>query len=107
MDNQQLKEKFEENKTRIEAAKQEGQDLTSLLKEKYELLKIGFARIKRETIDEKFDKNPKKYSTLLSYLNTMKETANEACMPLIEILALEKDVKDEMKKNGLDWLLNN
>ena len=23
------------------------------------------------------------------------------------VLALEKDVHDEMKKNGLDWLLNN
>ncbi|MBR4396856.1 MAG: hypothetical protein IKS93_03270, partial [Methanobrevibacter sp.] len=28
----------------------------------------------RETTNEKFDKNPKKYSTLLSYIKTMKET---------------------------------
>ena len=106
MDNQQLKERFEQINANIEAIKQTGQDVKPLLKEKYELLKIGFARIKRETLDEKFDKNPKKYSTLLSYLNTMKETANEAGMPLIEVLALEKDVHDEMKKNDLDLLLN-
>ena len=106
MDNQQLKEKFEQVNNNIEKAKQAGQDVKALLKEKYELLKIGFARIKRETVEEKFDKNPKKYSTLLSYLNTMKETANEAGMPLIEVLALEKDVHEEMKKNDLSWLLN-
>lgn len=106
MNNQQLKEKFEQINTNIDKLKQMGQDVKPLLKEKYELLKIGFARIKRETFDEKFDKNPKKYSTLLSYLNSMKETANEAGMPLIEVLALEKDVHDEMKKNDLDWLLN-
>ena len=106
MDNQQLKEKFDNVNKNIEKAKQAGLDVKPILKEKYELLKIGFARIKRETLDEKFNKNPKKYSTLLSYLNTMKETANEAGLPLIEILALEKDVHDEMKKNDLDWLLN-
>lgn len=106
MDNKQLKEKFEQIKNNIETAKQNGQDVKPLLKAKYELLKIGFARIKRETLDEKYDKNPKKYSTLLSYLNTMKETANEAGMPLIEVLALQKDIEEEMKKNDLDWLLN-
>lgn len=106
MDNQELKIKFEENKQKLETARTNGQDVKALLKEKYELLKIGFARIKRETVEEKFDKNPKKYSTLLSYVNTMKETANEAGMPLIEVLALEKDVKDEMEKNDLGWLLN-
>lgn len=106
MDNQQLKEKFEDVQKRIENAKQCGNDVKTLLREKYELLKIGFAKIKRETMDEKFDKNPKKYSTLLSYVKTMKETANEAGMPLIEVLAIEKNIEDEMKKNNLDWLLN-
>ena len=62
MNNQELKIKFEENKQKLEAARANGQDVKALLKEKYELLKIGFARIKRETVEEKFDKNPKKYS---------------------------------------------
>lgn len=106
MDNQQLKAKFEELNNNIAKAKQNGQDIKDLLKEKYELLKIGFARIRRETSDEKYNKNPNKYSTLLSYINTMKEIANEAGMPLIEVIALENDVKEEMKKNNLDWLLN-
>lgn len=106
MDNKQLKEKFEEVNNNIAIAKLNGQDVKPLLKEKYELLKIGFARIRRETFDTKFDKNPKKYSTLLSYINTMKETANEAGMSLIEVLAFQKDIEDEMKKNNLDWLLN-
>ena len=104
--NQELKIKFEENKVAIEKAKNLNQDTTALLKTKYDLLKLGYLAIKNKTQGSEFDKNPKKYSTLLSYLNTMKETANEAGMPLIEVLALEKDVEDEMKKNNLDWLLN-
>ena len=107
MDNQQLKVRFDELNNRIEEAKQNGLDTKPLLREKYEMLKIGYARIKRETFDEKYNENPKKYSTLLSYLNTMKDVANEAGMSLIEVLALEKDVKEEMKKNNIDWLLDN
>ena len=106
MDNQELKIKFDEVQKKIETAKANKQDVKSLLKEKYDLLKIGFARIKRETSSEEFDKNPKKYSTLLSYVNTMKETAKEAEISLSESETLEKDVIEEMKKNNLDWLLN-
>ena len=106
MDNQQLKVRFDELNSRIDIARKNGQDVKILLREKYEMLKIGFARIKRETSEEKYDDNPKKYSTLLAYLNSMKEIAKEAGLPLIEVLALESDIKEEMKKNNLDWLLN-
>ena len=106
MNNQELKIKFDEVQNKIADARKNNQDVKVLLKEKYELLKIGFARIKRETSSEKFDKNPKKYSTLLSYVNTMKETAKEGGISLSEAETLEKDIKAEMKKNNLDWLLN-
>ena len=105
MDNKELKVKFDDVQSKIETAKNNNQDIKPLLNEKYELLKIAFARIKRETSSEEFDKNPKKYSTLLSYVNTMKETAKEADISLSEAEALEKDVVEEMKKNNLDWLL--
>ena len=106
MDNQELKVKFDELQQKIEVSKSNNQDIKPLLKEKYDLLKIGFARIKRETSSAEFDKNPKKYSTLLSYVNTMKDIATEAGITLEEAEAMEKDIIAEMKKNNLDWLLN-
>ena len=106
MDNQELKLKFEEVNNQIEQGKKENKDVTELLKVKYELLKIGFARIKRDTMDASFDKNPKKYSTLLSYLNSMKKVADEINLSHSEVESLEKDILEEMKKNNLDWLLN-
>ena len=105
MDNQELKIKFEEVQKSIETAKAENKDVSELLKTKYELLKTGFERIRKETSDSKFDKNPQKYSTLLSYLKTMKKTAAEAGLSTDETNALEESVKAEMKKNNLDWLL--
>ena len=106
MDNNELKTKYEEIKTKIEQARKENKNVSELLKVQYELLKIGFARIKRDTMGAQFDNNPKKYSTLLSYLNTMKEIAKEIPLNQNEINALEKDIFEEMKKNNLDWLLN-
>lgn len=55
---------------------------------------------------QEFSKNPRKYSTLMSYVNTMKKTAQEAKMPLDEVIFLEKEIKEEMGKNNLGWLLN-
>ncbi len=106
MDNQELKLKFEEVKNKIEQGRKENKDVSELLRVQYELLKIGFARIKRDTSEPQFDKNPRKYSTLLSYLNTMKDIAKEIPIPQMEITALENELKAEMKKNNLDWLLN-
>ena len=105
MDNQELKLKFDEIQKNIEKAKLNNQDLKELLKEKYNLLKIGFERIKKEASLPEFDKNPEKYSTLLSYVNTMKQTAKECGLSLSETEALEISIKEEMKKNNLDWLL--
>ena len=106
MDNNELKTKYEEIKNQIEQARKDNKDVSELLKTQYELLKIGFARIKRDTMGTKFDANPQKYSTLLSYLNTMKEIAIEIPISQNEVTALENDVIEEMKKNNLDWLLN-
>ena len=103
--NQELKIKFEENKIAIEKARSLNQDTTALLKTKYDLLKLGYLAIKNKTEDEKFAQNPRKYSTLLSYINTMKQTAQEAKMPLDEVLKLETEIKAEMDKNKLGWLL--
>ena len=105
INNQELKIKFEENKVAIEKAKSLNQDTTALLKTKYDLLKLGFLAIKNKTQGEEFDKNPKKYSTLMSYINNMKQVAKEAKMPLDDVETLENDVKSEMKKNNLDWLI--
>lgn len=106
MDNQELKLKFDEIQAKITDAKSKNIDATQYLKEKYNLLKLGYARILRETSAPDFDKNPKKYSTLLSYVNTMKATAKEAGMDLSEAEALETEIKTQMKNNNLDWLLN-
>ena len=106
MDNNELKLKFEKVQKELDASKAENKDVSALLKEKYELLKIGYEKIKNETASSEFDKNPKKYSTLLSYINTMKETAKEGGMPSDEVIVFENEVKEEMKKNNLDWLLN-
>lgn len=107
MDNKELKIKYDEVLKKIDSYKKENKDISDLLKIKYELLKIGYARIRRDTMDSNFDKNPKKYSTLLSYLNTMKEVSKEINMSQNEVQALENEVKNEMKKNGLGWLLTN
>ena len=105
MDNQELKLKFEENKNKLEKAKMMNEDTTSLLQEKYSLLKIAYARIKARTSDESLDANPKKYSTLLSYINSMREVATELNLPMQELNLLQSDIENEMKKNNLDWLL--
>ena len=105
MDNQELKVKFDEVQGKIENAKAANQDVKALLQEKYDLLKVAYKKIKAETSAPEFDKNPKKYSTLLSYIKTMKETAKEAGMTTLEADKLEDDVKAKMKKNNLDWLL--
>lgn len=106
MDNQELKIKFEENKNEIEKAKSLNQDISQLLKTKYDLLKIGFEKIQEGTSGEEFNKNPKKYSTLLSYVNSMKKIVEEINIPDNEVILLENEIKEEMKKNQLDWLLH-
>jgi len=106
MDNTELKNKFDEIQSQIEEAKAKHQEMKHLLKTKYDLLKIGFEKIKAATSDEKFDKNPNKYSMLLSYANSMKQIAQEIQLPLDEATNFENEVKAEMEKNNLDWLLN-
>ena len=106
MENEDLKIKFDLIQNKIEEAKKNNQDATVLLMEKYELLKLGYEKIKQGTSSESFDKNPMKYSTLLSYIKSMKEIAKEINISLVEAETLEKEVKDEMKNNNLDWLLN-
>ena len=105
MDNQELKIKFEQVQAQIDETKLKGLDVTQYLKEKYNLLKEAYTKIAKETSSPDFDKNPKKYSTLLSYIKSMKETAKEAGMTTLEVDTFENNIKLEMKKNNLDWLL--
>ena len=106
MDNQELKIKFDEIQRKIDAVQKNSDDLLPLLKEKYELLKIGFNKIKNETSGSEFNTNPKKYSTLLSYINTMKDVALQAGISFDEINSMEAEILTLMKSNNMDWLLN-
>lgn len=106
MNNEELKIKYNKVNQEISLGKLNNKDITDLLKIKYELLKIGFFKIKDNTISSEFDNNPKKYSTLLSYINMMKEISNEISSFNTEISHLEEGVIAEMKKNKLEWLLD-
>lgn len=106
MNNIELKNKFEEIQNKISDAESKNQETSTLLKTKYDLLKIGYEKIKEATEDEKFDKSQRKYSMLLSYVNSMKKIAEEIQLPQDEVTALENEVKAEMEKNNLSWLLD-
>ena len=106
MDNNELKIKSIAVQQKIDAGRAKGENVEPYLKEKMELLKIGYEKLSEQLKDEKYEKNPRKYSTLLSYVNTMKNIADEIKLPKDEINAMEEDVKAQMAKNNLAWLLN-
>ena len=105
MDNNELKVKSIAVQQKIDNGRAKGENVEPYLKEKMELLQIGYKKLSEQLQDDKFEKNPKKYSTLLSYINTMRNIADEINLPKDNINAMEEDVKAEMKKNNLDWLL--
>ena len=77
MDNNELKIKFSEVTKQIDEAKARGEVPSQLLREKMELLQIGYKKLSESLQEDKFERNPKKYSTLLSYLNNIKEVQKE------------------------------
>ena len=105
MENIELKNRYAVLTEQIAEKKKRKEDVTPLLREQVACLKEGYDKIKLSTSDEKYDKNPKKYSTLLSYIRTMRKILNELNAPTINVDKMEKEVKDEMKKNDLGWLL--
>lgn len=107
MNKTELKNKFDEIQAKLKEAEDKKQDLTKLLTEKYNLLKEGFEKIKEATSDENFDKNPRKYSMLLSYVNSMKKIAEKINLPDEDVKFMEKELLSEMENNNLSWLLNN
>ena len=105
MDNNELKIRFDNVQKQIDAGKAKGENVEPLLNEKMELLQIGYKKLSEQLQEDKFEKNPKKYSTLLSYLNNIKSIQTELNKPTTETDREISKVEELMKKAGLGWLL--
>ncbi len=105
MDNNELKIKSTEVSRRIELGRQKGEDVSDLLREKMELLKIGYKKLSDALQDDKFEKNPRKYSTLLAYQNNIKNIQEELNISTEETNKEISNIHQMMKKVELAWLL--
>ncbi len=105
MDNNELKVRSTDVSRRIELGRQKGEDVSPLLKEKRELLKIGYEKLSNQLMDNKYEKNPKKYSTLLAYQNNIKNIEEELNLPTDETNKEISNIHQMMKNAGLAWLL--
>ena len=105
MDDMELQTQFESVKTEIAQKRARNEDVSTLLRTQAALLREGYDKILAATSGEEFDQNPRKYSTLLSYINSMRSILIELNDPADEVDALENNVKEQMNKNGLGWLL--
>ena len=105
MDNNELKIKSTEVSRKIELGRQNGEDVSSLLKEKIELLKIGYQKLSEELKDEKYEKNPRKYSTLLAFQNNIKNIQEELNISTDETNKEISNIHKMMEEAGLAWLL--
>ncbi len=105
MDNNELKIKSTEVSRRIELGRQKGEDISPLLREKIELLKIGYEKLSNELMDDKYEKNPRKYSTLLAFQNNIKNIQEELNIPTNETNQEINNIHQMMEKAGLAWLL--
>ena len=105
MDNNELKIKSTDVSRRIELVRQKGEDVSPLLREKMELLKIGYEKLSNQLLDDKYEKNPRKYSTLLAYQNNIKKIEKELNMPTDETDKEINNIHQMMEKVGLTWLL--
>ena len=105
MDNKELKIKSTDVAVRIEQARKNGEDVTPLLREKMELLQIGYKKLSESLKEDKFESNPKKYSTLLSYLNNIKKIQQEINLPQDETDKEISSIHAQMDKIGLGWLI--
>ncbi len=105
MDNNELKIKSTEVSRRIVLGRQKGEDVSPLLREKMELLKIGYEKLSNQLQDDKFEKNPRKYSTLLAYQNNIKNIQEELNISTDETNKEINNIHQMMEKAGLAWLL--
>ena len=105
MDNKELKIKSTDVAVRIKEARKNGEDVTPLLREKMELLQIGYKKLFESLKEDKFERNPKKYSTLLSYLNNIKDIQKEINLPQDETDREISNIHAQMDRVGLGWLL--
>ncbi len=105
MDNNELKIKFDTIQKQIDTKRANGENVDTLLAEKIELLQIGYKKLFEQLQEEKFEKNPKKYSTLLSYLNSIKSIQEELKKSTEETDSEINKIEELMKKAGLGWLL--
>ena len=105
MDNNELKIKSTEVSRRIELGRQKGEDVSPLLKEKMELLKIGYKKLSEQLTDDKYEKNPRKYSTLLAYQNNIKNIQEELKISTDKTNQEISNIHQMMEKAGLAWLL--
>ena len=105
MDNNELKIKSTDVSRRIELGRQKGEDVSALLKEKMELLQIGYKKLSEQLTDDKYEKNPRKYSTLLAFQNNIKNIQEELNIPTNETNQEINNIHQMMEKVGLAWLL--
>jgi hypothetical protein len=105
MDNNELKIRSTDVSRRIELGRQKGEDVSPLLREKIELLKIGYEKLSNQLRDDQFEKNPKKYSTLLAFQNNIKKIQEELNVPTSETDKEINNIHKMMEKAGLAWLL--
>jgi len=105
MDNIELQSQFENIKIEIEQKRANGEDVTALLRTQVKLLREGYDKISEATSGAEFATNPRKYSTLLSYINNMRSILIELNDPTDEVDVLDSNVREQMDKNGLGWLL--
>ena len=105
MDNNELKIKSTEVSRRIELGRQKGEDVSPLLREKMELLQIGYKKLAEQLQDDKYEKNPRKYSTLLAFQNNIKNIQQELNISTDETNKEISNIHQMMGKAGLAWLL--
>lgn len=107
MENEELKLAYEKVMKDLKEAEINGQDTTEILKSQINLLKAGYKKLSELTEDEKFDTNPKKYSSLLAYLNNIEKVLIKLNEPTDEIIAERQKIEDKMQDVGLGWLFSN
>ena len=102
----ELATQFDELQKKIKEKQQKGDDVTELLYKKIELLSQAYDRLYLVLQDEKYNRNPRKYSTLVSYLNTIKGVQLELGLSTDETEVKIHSVENQMRKSGLGWILD-
>ena len=105
-DKDELTIRYKELQKQIQEQQQNGEDITVLLREKIDLLTQYYHRLSDALQDKKYEKNPRKYSTLVSYLNTIKKIQIELNESTQETEKEILSVETEMRNAGLGWILD-